>query len=491
MRHYGAFRRRASTGWCVGWLLVLAGCHSIRPAEVLLESSTQPEIIRAAYPAVPNKNVPISLDTVFRLAQDQNGQVRIARMKLDDAEVDRDSANKHWLPDLSVGMGTWRHDGGIQDFQGNLLRSDYSSALGGVEVTGKYDWKEILLRRVEAERRLWQQKGELSKLTSENLLDAATTYVSLVAARSGIAISIETEARLKDLLDQTTKLAKIDSGLNVEVSRIETELMAQSVLTVKLREISKASAAKLAYLIGLDPCCDFTIADGKLVPIYLVDAKQPVQALVDQALDHGPGVRELEGLLRAVEAARNSNYGLTHWMPSVEVNLVEGGFGAAPNGTPYAWANRFDAGIHVRWSLSEFVYSKQRRQQADANIMQVRVSIDDLRSKLTLGVQEAREAVHSGAEQIDLAKKHINYAEDSYRLSKQRLEQNIKGRSPSEVLLALRTLGGARLEYLQAVRDHNRAQLRLFVLVGASEAEMAHYEHREIRRDRPRHLPPP
>jgi outer membrane protein TolC len=468
----------------------------VPPAEVIYEARQEPrppEVVRAANPtAATGKNVPISLDTVLRLAQDQNGQVRLARMKLDDATMDRQWTDKHWLPDLSVGMGTYRHDGGIQDFQGNLVRSDYSSALAGVEVTGKYDWKEVLLRRVEAERRVWQQKGELSKLTSENLLDATTTYITLVAARSGVAISLETEIRLKDLLDQTVKLAKIDSGLSVEVSRIETELMAQTVLTVKLREASKASAAKLAYLLGLDPCCDFAIADGKLVPIHLIDAKEPVQKLVDQALNRGPGVRELEGLLRAVEAARGSNYGLTHWMPSVEVSLVEGGFGASPTGQQYAWANRFDAGIHVKWSLSEFAYSQQRRHQADANIQQVRVTIEDLRSKLTLGVQEAREAIHSGAEQIELAEKHIRYAEESYRLSDQRLKQNIKGRSASEVLLALRTLGGARLEYLQAVRDHNRAQLRLFVLVGASEAECARYEKIEmIRRERPRHLPPP
>jgi outer membrane protein TolC len=475
----------------VGCLLFFAGCHSLPPAEIVY-NSRPPEVVRAANPTpARSKNVPISLDTVLRLAQDQNGQVRLARMKLDDASIDQQWSNKHWLPDLSVGMGTYRHDGGIQDFQGNLVRSDYSSALAGVEVTGKYDWKELLLRRVEAERRVWQQKGELSKLTSENLLDATTTYVGLLAARSGIVISMETEIRLKDLLDQTVKLAQIDSGLNVEVSRIETELMAQTVLTVKLREASKASTAKLAYLLGLDPCCDFVLADGKLVPISLVDAKQPVQQLVEQALNRGPGVRELEGLLRAVEAARNSNYGLSHWMPSVEVSLIEGYIGAAPAGQPYASANRFDAGVHVKWSLSEFVYSQQRRHQADANIQQVRVTIEDLRSKLTLGVQEAREAIHSGAEQIELAERHIRYAEESYRLSDQRLKQNIKGRSASEVLLALRSLGGARLEYLQAVRDHNRAQLRLFVLVGASEAECARYEAIEIRRERPRHLPPP
>src|SRR5205807_9619626 len=133
-----------------------------------------------AMPTVPasseGRAVPISLDTLLRLAQMQNNQVRIARMKVDEAYADHEMAGKHWMPDLSVGMAAWRHDGGIQDFQGNLINSHYSSALGGLQLTGKYDWKETLYRRVEAERKYWQQKGDLSKLSNENLLDASCTY---------------------------------------------------------------------------------------------------------------------------------------------------------------------------------------------------------------------------------------------------------------------------------------------------------------------------
>lgn len=475
--------------WCLGFLVLAGGCQSIRPAEIL-HRSRQQEVVHAQHqlPAITEvppkaKPIPISLDTVLRMAQDQNGQVRLARMRLDDAANDQHWASKHWMPDLSVGLGTYRHEGGIQDFQGNLLRSSYGNAFAGLELTGKYDWKELLYRRVEAERRVWQQKGDLSKLTSENLLDASSTYTGLLAARSGVAVSIETEIRLRDLLEQSNKLAKIDPGMQVEVSRIETELMAQTVLTAKLREAGKAAAAKLAYLLGLDPCCEFLVADKQLAPIDLVDAKQPVQALVEQALARGPGIRELEGLLHTVEAARNTNYGLSHWMPSVELAITEGGFGAGPGGS-MSWTNRFDSGVRFRWNLNEFAQSKQKRRQADANIQQVQLSYQDLRAKLTLGVQEARDAIHSGREQTRLAEQHIRFAEESFKLSDQRLKQNIKGRSSSEVLLALRTLGGAKLEYIQAVRDLNRAQLRLFILVGACE----NADEAPEARDRPRHL---
>lgn len=473
-------RRGRRRGWltgCVCSVLALAGCQSTpdtdlfaRPLHTERQEAKAP-VYYVPPPAPVNDGKPIAicLDTVLRLAQDQNNQVRLARMKVEDAQTDQKWADKHWLPDLSVGIGTWRHDGGIQDFQGNLIKSDYSSALAGLEIVGKYDWKEVLFRRVEAERRVWQQKGDLSKLTSENLLDASTTYIDWLAARSGAVSSKETEVQLKDLLKQAEALAKVEPGSRVEVSRIETELMAQSVLSVKLREAGKAAGGKVAYLLGLDPRTELVTADPRLVPIALVDAKQPVETMVESAWNQGPGVRELEGLLRAVEAARNTNYGWSHWLPSIELCATEGAFGASPIGQPYEWANRFELGVHMRWNLGEFVFAKQKRHQADANIQQVRISADDLRAKLTLGVQEARDAINSGFEQVELAERHIRFAEESYNLSKNRLKENVKGRSTSEVLLALRSLGGARLEYLQAVRDLNKAQLRLFVLVGASE----------------------
>ena len=469
--------------------LIASGCRLFPPAETVYRGhnadnprpADRPKLLPAfekpkflapveAKPALP-KPIPISLDTVLRMAQDQNGQVRIARLRLDDAARDHHAAARHWLPDISVGIAAYRHDGGIQDFDGNLLRTRFTNALAGLELAGKYDWKEHLYRRVETERRVWQQKGELSKLTSETLLDATSTYIGLLAARSGIAVSVELEVRLKDLLDQSKKLAKLDPGLQIEVSSIEREMMAQNVLTVKLREAHKAATAKLAYLLGLDPCCQFLVVDGKLMPINITDGNQPVQKLVDQALSRGPGVRELEGLLHAVESARNANYGLNHWMPSVEVSLIEGGFGAASGSRSLDWANRLDFGIRLRYNLTDIGFSKHKRRQADSNIEQVQLSVQELRAKLTLGVQEARDAIHSGLEQVTLADKHIRYAEESHKLSDTRFREGIKGRSATEVLVALRSLGGARLEFIQAVRELNRAQLRLFILVGSTEPE--------------------
>jgi outer membrane protein TolC len=453
--------------WLSLALGVLAGCQAL-PASAPPGPARLTSTAPAAPPAVESaRAVPVSLDTVLRLAQVQNHQIQLAEARLQEAFADQALADKkRWLPDVYLGTGYARHEGGIQDFQGNLVHSSYGSVLSGLQFNGTLDPRQNLLLRVEAERKVWQQKGELSKLTSDNLLDAALTYVDLLAARAAEAVSRESESRIMSLLDEARKLAQIEEGVRVEVSRVETELSAQKVLTRKLSEGARSAAAKLAYLLGLDPACDLLTVERQIVPISLVDATQPAQALVEQALAQGPGVRELEGLLQVIEDARAQGQGPQRFWPAVDLNMVEGAFGAGP-GSRLDWDNRWDMGLRIRWNLSDAMTARERRQQADVKIRQAQISYQDARARLTLGVQEAREASLSGNEQVPLAQERIAHAEKAHAQTASRWQEGVKGRSPSEVLLAIRTMSAARLEYVQTVRDLDKAQLRLLILTGA------------------------
>ena len=95
--------------------------------------------------------LPVSLDTVLRLSKDANGQVRMARERLEEAFAKQD-LNRRWLPDVTVGPSYYRHEGGIQDFQGNLIHSSYGSFFGGMELRGKVDFKDLAFKRIEAGR---------------------------------------------------------------------------------------------------------------------------------------------------------------------------------------------------------------------------------------------------------------------------------------------------------------------------------------------------
>jgi outer membrane protein TolC len=409
----------------------------------------------------------INLDTVLRLAQDQNVKVNLAREKLQDAFAGKELADKAWLPDLLVGPSYWRHEGGIANEDGTLTRSSFGSFFAGFELNGRLDLREAIYQKVDAERKIWQQRGEVSRMTAENLLDAASTYVDLLAARQGEAVALEVEGNLKNLLSQAQKMAATDPGARVEVDRVASQLSGQKQILRKVREGTVGASAKLAYLLGLEPCTELLPTESRLVPFNLVDASQPACDLVNQALANGPGVREMEGLLNLINSSLEKAQGCGKFIPILELRVAEGGFGTGP-GDSMLWDNRLDIGIHARWNLTELTRGRERMHQAQSKLAQVQLGYQDLRGRLTMGVQESREASRSGADQIQMAREQIEHARAAYKLSNVRLTEGIKGASPSEVLLSIQALGLAQLNYLQALRDFDKAQLRLMVLLGSA-----------------------
>ena len=138
------------------------------------------------------------------------------------------------------------------------------------------------------------------------------------------------------------------------------------------------------------------------------------------------------------------------------------------------WDNRLDLGLQARWNVTEFLTLKDRRRLNQSKIQQAHLAHDDLRAKLTAGVYEARGAIWSGDEQIKLAEQQIRDARQAHELSKQRLLNLIENSSSTEVILALRSLAGAQLNYITAVSSYNKAQLRLLVLTGEASGHHCH-----------------
>ncbi len=461
-------RRLASRLWA-GLPLLALGLARESPALAQAEvpHALAPVTVETAPPTAEPKELPIGLDTVLRLAEEQNGQVALAREKVREAYADQDLAKSAWLPAINVGTAYYRHEGGIQDPDGTLIEASSGAILAGMEVAGRLDLREAVFAQVNAERKVWQQKGELSRVTSETLLDAATTYIDLMAARTAEAIVRRSLRDEEAMLEQARGLAKAEPGVQFLVEGFEAEVLVLRQTVTKLHRQGDSAATKLAYLLGIGPGVELVPVDSKLIPIELVDPNTPTEQLVGQAMTNGPGVRELQGLLAVISAAREKAKGAGRFMPTVEMRAVEGAFGAGP-GSSMDWANRFDFGVQARWNLTDLFTAKDQQRLADSRIQQVHLTYQDVRAKLAAGVEEARQASLSGREEIGLAGDAARHANQGYQLSDRRLKDNVPGSSTAEVMGYVRGLQSAYLNYLGVVSDYDKAQLRLLVLTGAA-----------------------
>src|SRR5262249_44366619 len=160
-------------------------------------------------------------------------------------------ADMSWLPRVDVGTVYYRHEGGIANENGTLTHSSFGTFFGGLELTSRLDLREVVYEKVNAERLLWQQRGELRRITSETLLDAANTYVDLLAARTAETIALSLQKDVQDLLARAQKLAATEPGARVEVARIQTQLRGRDQTVLQLRDQAARASVKLAYLLGV------------------------------------------------------------------------------------------------------------------------------------------------------------------------------------------------------------------------------------------------
>jgi outer membrane protein TolC len=298
-----------------------------------------------------------------------------------------------------------------------LLHSSASSGDEGAQLGGG---------RHAAAAKTWQRRAELAKTTNEVLLDVGNTYFDLLTARRGVAIGHELQKYQESLLHRAEDLAKTDRSATVLVESLRAEMEARHAAESRLRQQEEGAAAKLAYLLNRPPESSIVPPETTLEPVDLIDASPPAEALIARAQASGPGVPELTGLIATIEEGIHSVHPCLTYIPRVARQL----------------------------------------QMAHFKLEETQLALDDLRGKLAAGVVEARGAIESGRKQIMESAQQIQHAAETYRLSDLRLTQNAPGASTNDVSQAIRGLEFAHLTHLTAVAAHNKAQLRLILLLG-------------------------
>jgi len=425
----------------------------------------------ADQPPMP-RQVPIDLDSVLHLAEHSNLKIGLAREKLHESELQNQASLGAWLPQTYAGMAYYRHEGGIQDFNGNLIHSSTGALSPGLNISSELDVKTATYNRLTQERELWERKANLAQVSDENLLDAASTYMDLLTARRAEAVGLELQHFLEELLPRAENLASENKAYMVLVGSLRAELSRRRQAMAQLHQQGDAASVKLAYLLGLDPCSMLVPMDLTLIPVELADPCEPVPQVVARVLAHGPGIKELQGLLNVAQEGVDKMNSPLRFMPIVQMNMYEGAFLAGP-GASLSTDNRFDLGLQARWNLNDWLTARQRKQVAESQLAQAHLSYKDLQARLTMSVQESREAIRAGRDQIIQGADMIKYAAEAYRLSDERMKSNLADSTPREVAQNIRALEEAHFKYISALNAHNKAQIRLMLLQGPACARPA------------------
>jgi outer membrane protein TolC len=339
--------------------------------------------------------IAVNLDTVMQLAYERNTEILTARERVHESQIALDAALQSCMPEM---------------------------------------FRKDTFKTPVAEATVWRRRDELRKVETGNLQDAANTYFNWLTALRGVEVSRDLLEKEQKLLGRVSKLAASERPVQVVVEAVETSVNGQQQNILHTQQQIGAAATKLAYLMGIND--GILTPTETLVPINRVDTSVPLEALVRQAQENGPGVRELQGLIASIQQGIADAYRAQRCCCRTGAPLICG-----------------------------------RLQIAQSQLQQAQSSLVNTQLKLRAGVEDAFTAVLSGLQEIEQASKAIKHAKETNRIMELRETQEspqerVRNKTYDGVLNSIRQLSQAYSNYLTAVSDYNKAQMRLLILLG-------------------------
>jgi outer membrane protein TolC len=443
---------------------------------------------------------PIDLRSALKLAGVDNPEILLARQRVGEAVALRQLAAVQILPNLNAGTNFDSHTGNLQQSDGNILslnRSALSAGLGtGAVAAGTVPIPGLLLQGNISEgifgylvSKQVVREREFDSIAVRNnvLLQVASAYVDLLYAEGHRAIALKTRGEAAEVARVTAEYAVTGQGKLSDADRAAADLAQRDEEILQAENEVLLASARLCQVLNLDPSVRLFAADGWVVPAPLVPEPIPLPLLIATALMQRP---ELAAQRAAIREAFLVLHGakVLPFSPNVILGYSSDTFGGGSNlisrpggfviGTTSITGPRFgdfhgreDVDAVVYWTLRNLglgnvALVKAARARLDIAKLREIVILDRVRTE----VAAAYARTHARFAQIAIAERAVETSQQGFTLDLRRTRGNVG--LPIEVLDNLRLLGRARLNYLQAISDYNRAQFELYVALGQPPADV-------------------
>jgi len=440
--------------------------------------------IKLPLPTPSDKPLSINLPTALQLAGVRPIDIAIAseRIRLAAAQLDR--ARVLWLPSIQFGVDYFRHDGRIQDVQGNLFDTNKSSFMAGFAPIAVFAVSDAIYAPLAARQVVRARAADLQTATNDSVLAVAIAYFNAEQARGELAGAEDTVRRAVDLLGRTEKLAAQGAGLisTVEVTRVRTELARRKQFVHSANERWRTASADLARVLRLDAAVLVEPLEPPDLRVTLIGPDVSVDQLIPVALTNRPELSAQQALVQAtLEQLRLER--IRPLVPSVLLRgastnpagtLAAGTFGGGRNERIGDFAARSDFDLQVLWELQNLgLGNRARINERRAEHQLSHLEFFRIQDRVAAEVAQAHAQLQSAAARMTEAETEVKDAIDSLEKNVEGMRQ-LKGAGnvvtfitrPQEVVAALQALAQAYNDYYGAAADFNRAQFQLYRNLG-------------------------
>jgi outer membrane protein TolC len=408
----------------------------------------------------------------------------------------RQLAAAQLLPSLHAGISYDDHNGNLQTANGTILKVDRSSlyfgagaaavGAGSVTIPGVF-WSgnvaegifTALVARQEVEVRTFASQA----IENDMLLRTAVTFNELLRAEGLTAVARQTLVDAQEVAKLAITFAKAGAGRQPDADRALSEQEQRAAEIPEAEGSALIASARLAELLNMPPTTRFTPLDDKMIPCALVSASIPLPELLALAVLNRPELKQRQASIRQALLTLEGTQTVP-FSPTVLIGLSYGEQGggsdlvAQPLKTnAYAedvsrfgsFAERLDFEVVMYWSAENLALGNcVRIALARSRLGITQLQFLEMLNLVRTQVATAYARSLARFAQITTAELAMRSAMDAFAADL-RATRGGEGR-PIELLFSLRYLARARIAYLNAIADYNRAQVELFVALGQPPA---------------------
>ena len=434
---------------------------------------------------------PIDLDTALRLAGVQNPELNVARQRVLEAVAVRQLAAARFLPSINPGMNYDTHSGNLQQSNGNILSVNRSAvyvgagsnavAAGTVNIPGVFlggNTAVVIFNYLESRQLVRQREFDNIAVRNQVFLRVTLAFSELLRSEGRRAVALQAREEAQAIAKLTADYAVTGQGRYADANRAATDLQRREAYLKQVESELLTSSARLCQLLNLDPSIRLHPTDAYVVPHPLVPDPIAVGELIALGLLRRPELAAqrasvIQGLLLLDEAKA------LPFSPTIYLGYQRRWFRRRQQPGPADLRRLRGPERFRRDGLLDHPEPRRRQRRhdpgANANLQVRRFEQIEMLNRVRAEVAEAYARTHARYAQIETNESAIKSGLLSFTQDLDRIRYRSRDVLPIELLNSFQLMANARIDYIDAIVDYNRAQFELYVALGQPPANaLAH-----------------
>lgn len=400
--------------------------------------------------ALPTDAQPASLtlEEALRSALELQPQLRQASASVRAAEARQEAARSPMLPQVSASS--------------NYLLGTSNLALGGGFSVGAnvsqllYDFGQAANRAAAAAAQTDVQRRNEGNVHQQVALNVRNVFFGAQAAKVLVGVAQETLANQERHADRIQRMVSVGSRAPIDLALARKDLANARLLLIRAESGYAEARAQLNQAMGREGSLEFDVTGGAF-PV-IPGERQPIEALMREALEHRPEVAALQEQQRSQEASLRALRGANS--PALRATAGTS-FGDSRS---LASGPALNGGLTLSWPLWNGGNSQAQVAGAEADMSNLVAQADLLRQQIRLEIEQARLAILSGQGAVKAAAESVRFAQEQLRLAEGRYEAGVGSiLELSDAQLAVTT---ARSQEVQEEQRLAQARARLLKALG-------------------------